>query len=119
MHEITPLINDQAYHWHGYGDYCGRCLRDRHAPHWDLTPLLDTKGVQCRACHKLLRSSYVIDHTGLARIKALTGANQVGSAWSGANQVGSAWSDMDQGCDEYGLPPTRAGLRDPRRAWVA
>jgi len=105
MHEITTLINDQAYHWHGYGDYCGRCLRDRRAPHAALMPLLDTKGVQCRACRKLLRSSYVIDHTGLARIKALTGANQ----------VGSAWSDVDQECDEYGLPPARAGLRDPRR----
>jgi len=58
MDRISSLITDHAYHWPGYGDYCGRCLRDRRAPCGDLTPLYDHAGVQCRACGRLLRSSH-------------------------------------------------------------
>ncbi len=76
MDRMVRLITDHAYHWRGYGDYCGRCLRNRPAPRCDLTPLYGKTGVQCRACGRLLRSSHAIDQTGLARIKALTGADQ-------------------------------------------
>ncbi len=68
MDRMVRLITDHAYHWRGYGDYCGRCLRNRHAPRWDLTPLISQTGVQCRACGKQLRASPTSDHKTGVRI---------------------------------------------------
>jgi len=109
VNRISSLINDRPYHWHGYGDYCGRCLRDRRAPCGDLTPLIDKAGVQCRACGRLLRSSHATDQAGLDRIRSLTGVDQ----------AASARADMDQPRERYGLPPARAALRDPRKGGAA
>jgi len=109
VNRISSLINDHAYHWHGYGTYCGRCLRDCCAPHGGLTPLIDIKGVQCRACGRLLRSSHAPDHTGLARIRALTGADQAG--W--------ALAEVDRPYEEYWFPPAHAALRDSHKGRVA
>ncbi len=109
MGRMTRLITDHAYHWPGYGDYCGRCLRDRRAPCGDLTPLDDHAGVQCRACGRLLRSSHHTDQARLDRIRSLTGVDQ----------ATSARADMDQPRERYGLPPARAALRDPSKGRVA
>ncbi len=109
MNRISRLINDRPYHWPGYGDYCGRCLRDCRAPHGSLTPLIDKTGVQCRACGTLLRSSHHTDQNELARIRALTGADQ----------TAPTLADLDQQRDWYGLPPAHAALRDPRKSRVA
>jgi hypothetical protein len=109
MHQMIPLTDDHAYHWRGYGDYCGRCLRDRRAPCGDLTPLIDKAGVQCRACGRLLRSSHHTDQARLARIRTLTGADQ----------AAPTLADVDQPRERYGLPPARAALRDPSKGRVA
>ncbi len=109
MHQMTPLTDDHAYTWRGYGDYCGRCLRDRQAPRWDLTPMHGTKGGPCRSCGTLLRSSHHTNQAGLARIRALTGADQAAPTLAA----------MDQPRERYGLPPAHTGLRDPRRGRVA
>ncbi len=109
MHEMTPLTDNHAYTWRGHGDYCGRCLRDRHAPLWDLTPMLSAKGVPCRSCGTLLWSAHRTDHSGLARILALTGVEQAAPTLTA----------MDQHCEGYGLPPAHAALRDPHRRRVA
>jgi len=108
MHQMTPLTDDHAYTWRGYGDYCGRCLRDHQAPRWDLTPMHGAIGVQCRACGRLLRSSHATDQAGVDRIRSLTGVDQ----------VASARADMDQPREWYGLPPAHAALRDPRKGAV-
>jgi len=109
MHQMTPLTDDHAYTWRGYGDYCGRCLRDRRAPCGDLTPLDDHAGVQCRACGRLLRSSHHTDQARLDRIRSLTGVDQATPALAG----------MDQPREWYGLPPAHAALRGPRKGGAA
>ena len=109
MHQMTPLTDDHAYTWRGHGDYCGRCLRDRQAPRWDLTPMRGATGGPCRSCGALLRSSHPTDQHGLARIRALVGAEQ----------AGSALTDMDQPRERYELPAAHAALRDPCRRPVA
>ena len=76
MDPTTPLIDDHAYTWRCRGCYCGRCLRDRHAPRWDLTPLHVISGVQCRSCGTLLRSSFRTTRHRVARMWALAGADQ-------------------------------------------
>ncbi len=68
MDRMVRLITDHAYTWRDHGDYCGRCLRDRHAPRWDLTPIYGKTGVQCRSCGTLLRSSHATDQSDVARI---------------------------------------------------
>ena len=109
MHQMTPLTDDHAYTWRDHGDYCGRCLRDRQAPRWDLKPLHGAMGVQCRSCGTLLRTSHHTNQAGLARIRTLTGADQAAPTLAG----------MDQPRERYGLPPARAALRDPRRRRAA
>jgi len=104
MRQMTPLTNDHAYTWRGHGDYCGRCLRDRQAPLWDLAPMRGARGVPCRSCGTVLRSSHGGDQSGLARIWAL----------AGADQALSVRPNMNQHREGYGFPPAHAALRDPR-----
>jgi len=109
MHQMTPLTDDHAYTWRDHGDYCGRCLRDRHAPRWDLMPMHGAIGVQCRSCGTLLRSSHHTNQAGLARIRALTGADQ----------AGGTVADVDRPYEESWFPPAHAALRDPHKGHAA
>ncbi len=109
MDHTTSLIDDHAYTWHGHGCYCGRCLRDRHAPRWDLTPLRVNRGVHCRSCGTLLRPSLRTEHSRLARIWAL----------AGTDQVESMPTEVKQQHDLRGWPPAHAALRDPHRGRAA
>jgi len=109
MNQMTPLTDNHAYTWRDHGDYCGRCLRDRHAPRWDLMPMHGRTGGLYRSCGTLLQSSHRTDQTRMSRIRALTGAEQAAPMLTA----------RDQQHERYGLPPARAALRDPRRRRAA